>query len=260
MEFYNVNGVEIAVSIYGKGAPILVLHGWGSSSDSWRSFAKYLSKEGYQIIIPDLPGFGKSKEPPKTWGLVEYANMTKGLLQVLNIKQAIFVGHSFGGRIVLEYSSKYQKDMKAIALCGAAGIQRHRQRRAYFLRILSKHGNNLFSLPFISKFRGISRKVVYAFIGARDYYVASETMRLVMSRVIDKPLKQYLKNIKVPVVLLWGEKDSITPVIDANIANNLISDSELIIYKNGGHSLQRDCPKFLSDNISEFLNKKSIQL
>lgn len=260
MEFYNVNGVKVAVSVYGSGIPVLVLHGWGSSSDSWRSFAKDLSKNGYQVIVPDLPGFGKSEEPPVTWGLSEYSDVTKGLLKVLNIKHAIFVGHSFGGRISIEYSSRYQKDMKAVVLCGAAGIQRHRKRRAYFLRVLSKYGKLLFTLPVISKFRGMARKVVYKVIGARDYYVASATMRKVMGRVIDAPLKKYLEDINVPVLLLWGERDSVTPLSDAKIAHKLIPDSDLVTKKEGGHSLQREFPEFLSDNILEFINKKSIKV
>ena len=260
MEFYTIDGVKVAVAVYGKGMPVVVLHGWGSSSASWRSFAKDLSQQGCRVVIPDLPGFGKSPEPPKKWGLPEYAEMVNELLKALDIQHAVFVGHSFGGRVAIEYSSRWQDSMDAIVLCGAAGIYRHGQRKAQMFRVLSRYGNTVLSLPGFSLMKEHSRKAVYAILGTKDYYVASETMRAVMSRVIDKPLRKYLKDIKIPALLLWGEKDSVTPLKDANIAHDLIPDSKLLICKGGGHSLQRDNPKFLSSNISIFLNEKSLQV
>ncbi|MYE37985.1 MAG: alpha/beta hydrolase [Candidatus Spechtbacteria bacterium SB0662_bin_43] len=261
MEFYTIDGVRIAVSLYGdKGVPLLVLHGWGSSSEGWQDVAQLLSQQGYRVIVPDLPGFGLSPEPPRDWSLTEYVALVRNLVVSLDIPRAVLVGHSFGGRVAIEYASLYQDSLDVLILCGAAGIQRHRKKRVRIFFIISKAGNRIFSIPFLSRFREYCRKGLYALIGVKDYYTASETMRVVMSRVIEKPLQHYLRQITIPVLLLWGDKDSATPLKDARLADTLLANSTLIVCKDKGHSLQRECPALLAEHITTFLHKKPLSL
>ncbi|HXK32096.1 MAG TPA: alpha/beta fold hydrolase, partial [Candidatus Paceibacterota bacterium] len=64
-----INGLETNYKIAGSGPAILVLHGWGGSSDSWVKVQEILSEKGYQVIAPDFPGLGVSANPPIAWGV-----------------------------------------------------------------------------------------------------------------------------------------------------------------------------------------------
>ncbi|MEA3292985.1 MAG: alpha/beta hydrolase, partial [Patescibacteria group bacterium] len=100
-----INGLKINYKIAGEGQLILILHGWGGSSDSWVEVIKILSNQGYKIICPDLPGFGKTQKPNYSWELGDYRNFVKKFIENLNLEKFYLLGHSFGGAIAVKFSS-----------------------------------------------------------------------------------------------------------------------------------------------------------
>jgi pimeloyl-ACP methyl ester carboxylesterase len=70
----KIKNSKVVYKEAGKGEPIIVLHGWGASSVSWAKTQEYLAKEGFQVFIPDLPGFGQSQASSSPWGIGDYAN------------------------------------------------------------------------------------------------------------------------------------------------------------------------------------------
>ena len=94
---------------YGKkdSQAIVYLHGWGQNIDMMKPVADPFSEE-FNIVIIDLPGFGKSEEPKEVWSLYDYVECVKYILDSLDIKEPILVGHSFGGKISLLYASIYK--------------------------------------------------------------------------------------------------------------------------------------------------------
>ena len=92
---------------------LVFLHGWGQNIEMMFPLAKpFLQK--YNCLLIDLPGFGKSNEPPYPWSLDDYADMLNELLKKLNIKKVIIIGHSFGGKIALVYALKYNVEKLVI--------------------------------------------------------------------------------------------------------------------------------------------------
>ncbi len=79
-EIFFINNLNINVKIFGEGKIFLVLHGWGSKSDRWEKFGNILSNYGFKVIIPDLPGFGKSEKMKQAWSLDDYCFFTFGNL------------------------------------------------------------------------------------------------------------------------------------------------------------------------------------
>ena len=85
----KVGGLNINLKAKGEGKPLLILHGWGSSSDKWQKAGELISEKGYKVIIPDLPGFGKSEEPKTPWNLDKYCGFVEDLSQSLNLEASL---------------------------------------------------------------------------------------------------------------------------------------------------------------------------
>ena len=97
----NINGLNINYIIKGEGKPVVLLHGWGSNISLFSSMTELISKK-YKVITMDLPGFGKSDEPKTPWSVDNYVDFVIDFLSELGITEAIFLGHSFGGRIIIK--------------------------------------------------------------------------------------------------------------------------------------------------------------
>ena len=90
-----------------KEITLVLLHGWGQNIEMMEPIAKPY-KNHFNILIIDLPGFGKSSEPPFPWTIYDYVECIHKLVDELKIRKVILIGHSFGGRLSLIYSSKYK--------------------------------------------------------------------------------------------------------------------------------------------------------
>ena len=246
----RINNASVYLRQQGQGYPVLILHGWGSSSLSWESVMSELTKHNFCVYVPDLPGFGQSPEPPADWDLRDYTQLVHQLIQELDIQgKCMLVGHSFGGRVGIQLASKYPQDIQLLALCGAAGIVRRRTLKTRVFGVLSKAGK---SLPLAGNY---ARKLIYFLARERDYYRASPTMRSVMSKTLKHELKELLPLIQCPTLLLWGSKDKATPVADAKVAESLIPRNSLVVLQDHGHSLQRQAPQQVARHIQQFFKE-----
>ena len=244
-----INNTSVYVRQQGQGNPVLILHGWGSSSLSWGPVIEELARNNFCAYVPDLPGFGQSPEPPAHWDLPDYTEFVHCLIREMGIQGCMLVGHSFGGRIGIQLASKHPQDIRLLALCGAAGIVRHHTLKARVFARISAIGK---SLPLPQRH---ARKLLHFLAGERDYYRASTTMRSVMSKTLQHELKGLLPSISCPTLLLWGSEDRATPVSDAKIAESLIPNNTLIVLSGYTHSLQRQAPQEVARHIQQFFNK-----
>ena len=107
----NIKDVYVNFIQYGNksGKNIVLLHGWGQNIEMMDPIGNKLKKNN-RVIIVDLPGFGLSEEPKSVWTLSDYVSCIKTLLDSLNVKNPILIGHSFGGKISILYASKYKVD------------------------------------------------------------------------------------------------------------------------------------------------------
>ena len=145
----SVNGREVNYKIAGQGQTILILHGWGSSSDSWLKVQNALVRQGMQVYSIDLPGFGKTHPPEIVWGVKEYADFIKSFVDTVKLFNFILLGHSFGGQVASMYALLYPQTIKKLVLCSAAAIRRSRRRRDVLIQFFAKFiGIWLYLVPF----------------------------------------------------------------------------------------------------------------
>ena len=97
----NIDGMNINYICSGSGDDVVLLHGWGSNINLFGGIVSLLSPH-YRIIAPDMPGFGESDEPPKPWCVDDYVDFVIKFLEKFGVKKAVFLGHSFGGRVIIK--------------------------------------------------------------------------------------------------------------------------------------------------------------
>ena len=246
----TVNFAETGIK---NGKPVVIMHGWGCSHETTRSIARILEKD-HRVINVDLPGHGKSEEPSSIWGVEDFTECIRELIEKLDIKKPSLIGHSFGGRISILYSSRYDTDR--VVLVDSAGIKPKRSLKYYGKVYSFKALKNVLKLFY--KGQEYEKKIekLRSKRGSADYKNSTPVMRGIMSRCVNEDLKKYMESIKSPVLLVWGENDTATPLRDAQIMNKLIPDSGLVSFKGCGHYSFLDNPYGFSAVIKEFFKNQ----
>lgn len=234
-------------------SPIVILHGWGLSGETFAPLVRECQKLGYRTFAPDLPGFGKSKLPDRPQSLDDYANFLRVYITTHNIKNPILIGHSFGGRVALYYQLKYPHHILALVLSGTPGFTPVARKKIQFFVILAKIGKLFFSVPPLSMFQDSVRKWFYYVAGARDFYRAQGVMRDTFKIIVLQELENAMKHVTVPTLLIWGELDTICPTFIAQKMHLVISSSTLQLIPSTTHALPFKEPKLFSKSVDEFL-------
>jgi len=233
------------------GKPLLILHGWGSNSDRWQKVAELLSVQ-FQVIIPDLPGFGKSQALETAWSLDNYVDWVNEFSQKIPDLQNEFyvLGHSFGGAVAAKFAIKYNQKVLKLFLVSAACI-RTRTTLKRLLYGLSKVIKLFSFMPLYPQFR----KAFYKFVIRRsDYLQVSESMKETYLKTISEDLSYKLFFIKVPTVIIFGDKDTSTPVEQAHFIKEKVANSNLTVIAGADHTLHIKIPEILAQKILAQLN------
>jgi pimeloyl-ACP methyl ester carboxylesterase len=254
-----IKGLKVNYKIVGKGLPFLILHGWGGSSDSWIEVQNQISKQGFQVIVPDFPGFGKSPAPKDPWNVDSYVNWLNDFIIEINktrseLTEPIFLlGHSFGGRIAIKFAVKYPERVQNLILCSSAGIKLEVGPQQKIFYYLAKIGDYLFSQKPFRRFKNRARNVFYQIIRRKDYLKANGVMKETIKNILGEDLLDYLPKVRNRTLILWGKLDKMIPVKYAYIMKEKIPNSQLIILPKVGHSPQLDIPEKLSQTLIQFL-------
>lgn len=222
---YNTNNVKINYVNYGNkdGKSIVFLHGWGQNIQMMKMLADPLSKEN-NIVIVDLPGFGASTEPTYDWMVDDYVEAIKSLLESLKITKPILVGHSFGGKISLLYSSKY--DVEKLVVLGSP-YKKEIEKLSLKTKVLKAAKK----VPVLNKLEGFAKK----HIGSTDYRNASEIMRKILVNTVNYDISKELVKIKCSTLIIWGTNDEAVPIEDAYELEKIIKDAAVIEYEGCTH-------------------------
>lgn len=249
-----IDNLKVNYKTAGQGPAVLVLHGWGGSSDSWLKFQEILSQKNFKVVCPDLPGFGKSLNPPIPWSIDDYVNFIYKFGESIGLKEFFLIGHSFGGGLAVKFSVKYPKMVKSLILSDAAVIRKKRYSfRQMIAYLIAKVGKFLANAPFIkNSIYPFFKKMVYKISGTKDYYLAKGTMKETIKKVFAEDLSDYLSKIKIPTLIVWGKKDKSVPLQYAYILKEHITNSKLEVLPEIGHSPNLENPKELSEIIINF--------
>lgn len=248
--FVLIDNLKINYKEEGSGEPLVLLHGWKNDLEIWNPIAPFLNN--YRIIRLDLPGFGESDSPSEAWDVSDYAEFLNKFLEKLDISKIILVGHSFGGRVAIKFSVLHPEKVFKLILVDSGGV-RLKPIKRFFAFILAKLGKVLIFLPFI-KIEEIKEKF-YKAIKAGDYLEKNPVLKQTFLKVIAEDLREEAKKIRVPTLIIWGERDIITSLEEAKILQQSIPKSQLEIIKDVGHLSFLEKEKEFLDILRNFLNK-----
>ena len=208
----NINYIQ-----YGEGSDILLLHGWGQNIEMMKFLGDNFA-DNHRITILDFPGFGESDEPLSPWTIKDYSLLIEKLVKELDIKKPIVIGHSFGGRVAIYYSSN--NPIEKLVLFGSPCIRKDKE-----LPLSVKILKGIKKLPGMDKLGEYMKQ----YIGSRDYKAASPIMRQTLVNVVNEDLTPYAMQIEEPTLLIWGQDDTEAPVSDAKELEQIMNDAALIV-------------------------------
>lgn len=248
-----VHGILVHYTMAGQGPPLLILHGWGSSSHSWIAVQNFLAQQGYQTVCPDLPGFGKTLPPNDVWGVKEYADFLQHFCEELDLSQFVLAGHSFGGQVAVQYAVSWPEKIKKLILVAPAAIRRNKGLISVLVHYAAKAVRvMLYGIPF-KAFRDKARTFLYLAIGRRDYIEALGVMKDVFQKVIHEDMSSLLPAIQAPTLLVWGDKDALVPLEHGYYMKQQIPNTRLEILANVHHAPNLEVPAKLTAVITTFL-------
>lgn len=236
-----------------KKPPIIILHGWNLSAKPYRKLTDFLKDLGYQVYLPDLPGFGNNKKITRPLTLEDYQRYLTDFIRLKKINQPLLIGHSFGGRVAILAAASNPKMFIALILTGVPGFPPVPPVKVCLFEIISKVGKLIFKLPFLSKFEAIAKKIIYRMAGSTDYYLAEGRLKETFKNIIKRDLEKDLSQIKIPTLLIWGKEDKVVCCRIAYKMHKVIGPSRIEIVDNSGHLLPYHQPKLFSARVNRFL-------
>ena len=251
----EIDGYNINYKITGQGDKYaVILQGWGTTMEMYDTVASSISS-AFKVVQLDLPGFGKSDEPREAWNLDAFSDFFCKFLKELGIKETTLIGHSYGGRMIIKLATRESLPFKIrnIVLIDSAGIipirtfkQKVRIRKYKIMKKLLDNRVVYFLFPeVVDEWK--SRQ------GSADYRNSSEIMKKCMVMAINEDLTDRLPLIKQDTLLIWGDKDTATPMRDAKIMEEKIPNSGLVVLPGAGHFSYLEQPaKFSSIMRSYF--------
>lgn len=233
----EVDGYNICYKISGEGKETaVILQGWGTDLGVYDSVADSI-KEKYTVIQFDLPGFGGSDEPKEAWNVDAYADFFCRFMEKLGVEKVTLIGHSYGGRVIIKLAARDMLpfEIEKIVLIDSAGIlprksfsQKMKIRRYKILKKILNL-NIIYALfpELIDDWR--SRQ------GSADYRNATPMMRKCLVMAVNEDLTGLLPKIKQETLLVWGDKDTATPIGDGKIMEEKIPNAGLAVLPGAGH-------------------------
>lgn len=254
----NVAGYRIHYYALGPAAgPVVVLvHGLGGRAEDWQNLAPYLAKAGYRVYLPDLPGYGQSERPADfSYSVPDEAAVVVGFFDALGLKQVDLGGWSMGGWIVQRIAADHPERVKKLMLFDSAGIY---EKPAWDTRLFTPATpadlNQLDALLMPNPPR------VPGFI-ASDILRISKRNAWVIHRALGTMLEgrdatdRMLPGLRMPVLIVWGAQDRITPISQGEKMHRLIPQSQMDVAQGCGHLAPRQCTSQIGPNVLGFLHE-----
>jgi len=269
--FTTKDGTQIFYKDWGSGQPIVFHHGWPLSADDWDNQMLFFLQKGYRVIAHDRRGHGRSTQTDTGNDMDTYAADVAEFVAMLDLKEAIHVGHSTGGGEVTRYVARHGKGRVAKAVLisaippvmvksdknpGGTPIEVFDDYRAAFAANRTQFYLDVASGPFYG-FNRQDAKVSEGMIrnwwrqgmmgGAKAHYDCIKAFS-------ETDLTEDLTLIDVPVLILHGEDDQVVPIADsALLAIKLLKKGELKTYKGLPHGMFTSHPEIINPDILAFI-------
>ena len=264
------DGTQIYYKDWGSGQPIVFSHGWPLTGDAFEDQMFFLASRGYRCIAHDRRGHGRSSQPWNGNDLDTYADDLATLVNALDLKQAIHIGHSTGGGEVTRYIGRHgTKRVAKAALIGAippvmvksaanpggTPIEEFDKLRAAVQADRTKFWQDL-TYPFYS----YNRPGAKVSEGVRQQFILQSMMcgfpasYFCIKAFSETDLTEDLKKFDVPTLILHGDDDQIVPIADsALLSSKIVKGAKLVIYQGAPHGMCTTLKDRVNDELLAFI-------
>ena len=252
----TVQGYQVHYYALGPvdGQVVVLVHGLGGRADDWENLAPYLARAGYRVYLPDLPGYGRSERPADfSYSVRDEAAVVAGFFDALGLKEVDLGGWSMGGWIAQLVAAEHPDRVRKLMLFDSAGIYAKPDwDTGLFTPTTPGQLDALDALLMPNPPR------VPGFV-ARDLIRLSKRHAWVIHRALDSMLTgrdatdALLPRFKMPVLIVWGSLDRITPLSQGETMHRLAPQSELDVIPGCGHLAPRQCAAQIAPKVVEFV-------
>ncbi|MDO4747415.1 MAG: alpha/beta hydrolase [Candidatus Saccharibacteria bacterium] len=203
-------------------ADLYIIHGWTYTVEPWKNTLALLRENGISVKMLHVPGLTEPSD--KVWTIEDYVKWADREIP----DGAVALGHSNGGRILLNLCSTKPDKLKHLILLDAAGVYEPSMKKRMVER-LAKMGKPLKKVPIIDK-------AFHKFTGSTDYSRAPENMKTTLANMLASDQELDFSKVTTPTFILWGKKDTTTPPRQATTMYEKLPNAELKFYANWTHA------------------------
>ncbi len=266
-----VNGHRVHFIATGQGEPLILLHGLGAWSDLWASTMAELEKH-FLVVAPDILGFGRSEAPRMRYTRDVLVRWLGAFMDVIGCHNAHLCGNSMGGAIALDFAWRFPERVKRLILVDPAGLGPE-----------IGFSPRLGSLPLIGELLAqpwhwnmrrawrhlmgdpawVTEEFVDYVSTFRSEYVSTRPYLGVLREYVrfgglKETLEHLLDGVKMPALLVWGEKDHLFPVIQGERAAKRIPQCTYHVMRGCGHVPFMERPAEFADLVLSFLGRSEV--
>ena len=243
MQKVNVNGIELAYTRHGEGTPLALLHGYPLDGSIWSEVIPLLQHR-YDLIVPDLRGFGESTTVDEPYTMNTFASDIAGILDHLGIEQTALAGHSMSGYIALAFAGLFPDRVRGLGLVSSQALSdspERKQGRYDTATQVARKGIKVVVEAMTPKFTSDERVRAFAQTVMEQQKPVGiiGALKAMAEREDTTPL---LPAFKFPVVIVHGDADALIPVDRAREAKNLVPHACILELKGVGHLPMMESP------------------
>ncbi len=248
------DGTQIYFKDWGSGQPVVFSHGWPLTADAWDPQLKLLADNGFRAIAHDRRGGGRSGQPWQGNDLDTYADDLASVIETLDLRDAILVGHSTGGGEVTRYIGRHGSDRVAKAvLLGAIPplmLKTEANPEGLPVDVFDEIRNGVLTdrsqyyKDLSAPFYGANREGSTVSQGTRDQFwlwsmsVGIKGAHDCVKAFSETDLTEDLQKFDVPTLIIHGDDDQIVPIVaSANKSSKIVKDAILKVYPGAPHGL-----------------------
>jgi 3-oxoadipate enol-lactonase len=244
MEKININGIKLAYERHGKGTPLVLLHGYPLDHHLWDEVVPLL-KNTFDLIVPDLRGFGESTTVETSYMMNDFASDIVGLLNQIDIHKIVIVGHSMGGYVALAFARLYPERVSGLGLVSTqvlADPPDRKEGRYKTAADVAEKGISGVVEMMTPKFTSDPHWQAFArkTMEAQQHVAYIGALKAMAERVDSTSL---LSEIKTPVVVIHGDADALIPIDRAREVKAALPKSHLVEIKGVGHMPMCEAPQ-----------------
>lgn len=246
----TVNGLQLAYARQGRGTPLVLIHGHPLDHTIWESVVPLLEND-FDLILPDLRGFGGSEAPGTSYLLTDLAADLAALLNHLGIERAALAGHSMGGYVALAFAQAHPERVHGLALVASHVFPDPPEKkpvRYADAAAIEAQGVKLMAEGFPAKLTANEalHPVIRDIILRQSVHGVAESLRAMAERA---DMSTLLAGAKYPVAAIHGAADTLIPVSRARDGKALAENIQLVEIEGAGHVPMMEAPEATAEAL-----------